>query len=156
MGLNPEDFLQRDQRYTITLEPAGFMSYIEHPDIGTLTSALQGMANLSQPTLTIGNVKGFGGTDYYYVSFIYAGDGADTVAGIYQEIADSFSNAVSVHSWNFVGANTGAAGTPQEDPGKIDPGLIPDSSWIWGFVAIAVLALFVYTGGATATRHALA
>lgn len=159
-SLDLSQFLTPGQQYTITVEPGGVMSYLEHPDLGSLTAALQGLNFMSAPGLTVTTPVQLGGTDFYNVTFEYSGDGSDVVAGLYQEIADAFAAATSVSTWNFVGANQGAGGVAQQNQsGSLGlpsiSSLVPSSGSLWAIVAILVIAAFLFSGGSSALRRVI-
>lgn len=144
--LDLSSFLTPGQQYTITVEPGGLMSYVEHPDVGALTAALQGLNFMDAPSLAVTTPVQIGGTDYYNVSFTYSGDGSDIVAGLYQEISDAFSAATAVSSWGFVGANQGGAGVGQQDQsGSLNlSSLVPSSGSLWAIVVILIIGVFLF------------
>lgn len=157
-SLDLSQFLTPGQQYTITVTPGGFVSYLEHPDVGSLTAALQGLNYMNAPGLTVSTPAQIGGTDYYNVTFEYSGDGSDVVAGLYQQIADAFAAATSVSTWNFVGANQGAGGVAQQNQSGSLPSissLVPSSGSLWAIVAILVIAAFLFSGGSSALRRVI-
>jgi hypothetical protein len=159
MPLDLSEFLMPGKTYTITVTPGGVVSYLEHPDVGALTAALQGLNFMDAPQLAVATPVQVGGTDYYNVTFTYSGDGSDVVAGLYQEISDAFSGATAVTVWNFVGASEGGAGVPQQDQtGKLPslPSVIPASGSLWAIVVILLIAAFMFSGGSSFLKRVLA
>lgn len=159
-SLDLSEFLAPGQVYTITVSPGGVVSYLEHPDVGALTAALQGLNFMDAPGLAVTTPVQLGGTDYYNVTFSYSGDGSDVVAGLYQEIADAFAGATAVSVWNFVGANQGAGGVQQQDQsGNVSlpsvSSLLGSSGSLWAIVAILIIAAFLFSGGSGALRRVI-
>lgn len=93
------------------------------------------------------------------VTFIYTQAGADTVsslsdllmASLYQ--GESFYSSVLTNYPSFVGAYGGSQGAVKNGLGI--PSL-PSTSSLWAIAVLALLGVFVFSGGASATRAALA
>lgn len=143
-------FLQNGQTYTLTFEPTGMLSYLEHPDVGALNASVQALPNIAGASVSVSVPAQLGGTDYYSVTFYYVGDGSDALAVIVQEILDAFSQATSV-GWNFVGANAGGAGVTQQNQstsgslGSLQ--LFPSGSSMWALVLLVFVFVFLFYGG---------
>lgn len=135
-------------QYTMTFEPSGLLSYLEHPDVGALNNSVQSISYIASPVVTLRPVTGVGGTDYYDLSFTYVGDGSDAFGNIAGDVLAAFDGSTSV-SWDFIGF-----GTPQPNQSLNLP--LPSSSSLWAIALVALLAVFVLSGGASATRAALA
>lgn len=142
-------FLQSGQLYTFTLEPVGVLSYLEHPDLGSLIGSVQALPNIANATVQVGVPGQLGGTDFYSVTFTYVGDGSDVGAGAAQELIDAFTAATSV-GWQFVGATTGTTGVQQQNQ-STNPNLqlpsLPSGSSLWAILAIVVVIAFLAYGG---------
>lgn len=152
--LDLSTFLVPGHRYTFSFSPSTW-TYIsgEAFDVDGMDSALSTVANISgasawSPAKLSGHVN---------VTFTYTGDGADVVAVIWQNIADAFENGFG-GTFDYVGAEEGTTGA-----GTVTPTIpLPDvsglfsSSGLWAIVVIAALGVFVFSGGAAATRRVLA
>ena len=161
---NVSDFLQPGAQYTLTFEPvsnpswldyftlnpSAFASYLEHPDVGALNTSLLSIGILSSPSLTVQAPIQLGGTDFYNVTFIYAGDGSDVAASAIQAILDAFDQATAV-SWNFVGF--GVVQQNQTGSGLGLPSLNLGSS-MWAIVVLVILGAFLFYGGGAGVASA--
>lgn len=150
LAVDLSTLLVNGQTYTLSFEPTGLLSYLEHPDVGSLTASVQALPNVSYATISVSVPGQIGGTDYYNVSFYYNGDGSDALAVIVQEILDAFSQATAV-GWNFVGAQAGGSGVAQQNQstsgslGSLQ--LFPSGSSMWALVLLVFVFVFLFYGG---------
>jgi hypothetical protein len=147
--LDVNTFLIRGTQYTLALKPS-FLSALDFESYDSLTSKVAGLSNLSGAYFHAGT-SGLMSNEVD-CTFTYSGDGSDVVANIYQQVTDAIDGTFG--NYDFVGMTQGAAGT--DETGGTPLPTLPSSSYLWAFAALAIIALFVYTGGATATRRALA
>lgn len=95
------------------------------------------------------------------VTFVYTQAGADTVASISEMMLGSIYLSESSYAQaltnapTFIGAYTGSFGTDSTPFGLPDLS-VPSASSLWAIAILALLGVFVFSGGATATRAALA
>lgn len=147
--LNVSTFLQRGQTYTISLQPS-FFTPLDFSSFDSLTASVQGVNTMNGAYFHAGE-SGFL-SNQVNCTFTYIGDGSDTVANLYQQIVDAMGSTFG--SYSFVGATMDSSGVPETGGAKLPS--LPSSSGLWAIALIALLAVFVLSGGATAIRSALA
>lgn len=148
--LDVSTFLERGQKYTMSLS-ASTWTYLTAGafNVQGMDSALSGISNISQasawsPAKLSSQVN---------VTFVYVGDGADVVAGIFQEIADAFESGFG-GTFDYVGMEQGTVGAGVETPQLPDlTNLLPSTSGLWAVAVIAALGIFLFSGGAGVVRR---
>jgi hypothetical protein len=146
LNVDISTFMVKGQAYTVSLKSVG----IGRPNIDTINSALQYVAGVSAPSIKL--VGGFYGlfADQFDVTFTYSGDGSDVIANVVGRILDA-TNSGYFTELEFVGAYTGATGTPTEGTaaggGFQQPSLIPDTSTLVLIVLGLGLVVFIASGG---------
>jgi CheY-like chemotaxis protein len=158
-ALDINEFLVRGQQYTMSFS-ASALNYITAGafDLSALDAALQGMSGLSGTQV----ISSGWFSAQVNVVFTYDGDGTDMVAQIVQDILTAFTNA-TVGSWTYVGTlssslKTGdaVAGVGKQTAGEIGAavsGVLPNlSSGLWAVVVIALIAVFIFSGGIGVTK----
>jgi hypothetical protein len=146
IGIN--DVLRTGQVYTLSFKPSFAAELGGAMDLSALTAPLQYIDGISgvqviTPALFSGQVD---------VHFTYSGDGADASAMV-QAILNAWDNAISFGSFTWIGATTTTTGL-----GTVAPdlsGLVPSSSSLWALAVIALVAVFVFSGGAGVVRRAV-
>ena len=149
-------------QYAFTFEPVGVLSYLEHPDLGAVNSAVQAISTVANASVSVGVPGQLGGTDFYTVAFTYAGDGSDAGAVVAQAIIDALNAATSV-SWQFIGGTTGTQGVQQQNQSTNSSfisslsSLNPiSSSSLWAILLIVAVVAFLAYGGGGLIRRATA
>lgn len=167
-SIDVSSFLTKGQQYTFSFLPAGAVSIVYRPSLDDVTAVLQGVAGIDALAVAVQPASFFSVSgDQFNVTFTYAGDGSDTVASMQGSLLDQLNTLAT--SFSFVAAYGSAAGAPADTSGVTENlqaaadalknsvgSILPSTGWIWGIAVILVLALFVYSGGATAVRRAVA
>ncbi len=155
-NLSVTDFLIPNQVYTFSIQPSGVLAYAYRPSATDLLSAFQNNPLLGSVSVNVSPASWASvSPDIFLVTFTYMGDGQDQVSDIFQSMLDDLSSLSisSVESMSFVAAVTGTQGVGSETTPGV-PQL--DSSSLWAVAVIVLLAVFVLSGGASATRAAIA
>jgi hypothetical protein len=156
-AIDVSTFLANGQQYTVSFAQSGWNPI--RAGVADVTSALQFIPNVKNLTVALkGGVFGLF-ANQYDVTFVYTGDGSDVLANLVEPMTQALDQLETLASFDFLGASTGAAGvapntTPGDSPGL--PGLIPSSSSLWAIVIVAVLIVFVMSGGASVLRRVAA
>lgn len=147
------DFLVRGAQYTVSFKQTGWNPF--RVGVDTVTSELQGVANMSKIAVKlVGGVFGLG-ADQFDVTFTYVGDGGDALGNVVQPMLDAVNT--TFYSFDYIGAVGGASGVPTDAPGSpASPLHLPDNTTLTIIVVILLLVTFLASGGAAATRRAVA
>lgn len=143
-------FLKRGQLYTITFKSSGWYK----PLLDTITSELQYIPGIGNATATYsGGLLGTGFfSDQLDVTFLYTGDGSDVIANIVQNMLDQISGTFA--QFDYVGAYTGATGTPTEVDKVTDPiKSLTNPTSLWAIAIILIVVVFVASGGIGITKQ---
>lgn len=141
------EFLNRGQQYTFSLSTSNLAYFSGGAfNVQAMDTALMGISSISKaqawsPAKLSGAVN---------VSFVYVGDGGDAAGNVAQEIIDRLNGTLTFGSFDLVGMASGAVGV-----GVTQPPLpsLPGTGAIWGIAVIALLAVFVMSGGAGLVRR---
>lgn len=147
------EFLVRGRQYTVSFKQTGLNPF--RAGVDTVTSELQGVANLSQVSVKlVGGVWGLG-ADQFDISFVYVGDGGDALGNAVQPMLDAVNT--TFYSFDYIGTVSGSSGVPTDSPGSpASPVHLPDNTTLTIIVVILLLVTFLASGGAAATRRAVA
>lgn len=151
-------FLSPGTVYTMSFS-ASILSYISGSafDTAAMDGALATISGISQAQAWQPNHF----SSQVNVTFTYTGDGSDVVANLYQTIVQALEDSTS-GTFDYVGTVINPGGeVPGTQPNALgsQPIKVPAldlSSSLWAIALIGLLVVFVYSGGATATRAALA
>lgn len=152
MIANIEDFLNRGQVYTMSLLEGGIFGDVVGQGIDSATSALQTVSGVSGLKVS----QSFLSIYTFDITFTYTGDGADTVAAMYQNFADALGHWG--YTWDYVttvtGTQSGSAGGDATQTIKdAITSVTPSTGSLWAIAVIGLLAVFLLSGGAAATRR---
>src|SRR5271157_849573 len=146
-ALDINSFLTPGTQYTMSFSMSTLAYVTNAFDNGPLLAALQGMSGVSSvsvnfPTMTKEQVD---------VTFIYSGDGSDVAANLAGAIIQAFDSATS-GSYDYIGTVSGAT-APGFKPLDVSA-LVRSSSGLWALAVIAIVAVFLFSGGAGLVRRA--
>lgn len=167
-ALDISGFLAQGGLYTFTLTPAGIVSSVYRPSLDDVTAAIQGVPGVDSLAVTVQPANFFSiSPDQFNLSFVYHGDGADTVASMAGQLIDALSGLAT--SFSFVGAYGGPAGAPADTSGISEnlqaaadtvkqsvSSVLPGTGSLWAIAVIGLIVVFLLSGGAQIVRRAAA
>jgi hypothetical protein len=164
--LDPTVGLTPGAQYTLSMNESGgiLAALVVPPSALTVQQELVDDCSIDIATsISVQSFQETNGTGYD-VTFIYSGDGTDSANDVFQEFANSLSGIIT--SWNYLGIVVGATGfaaansvttqvstAASNAAAAINP-LIPSSSSLWAIAIIAIVAVFVFSGGIGVVRGA--
>lgn len=161
MVLDPNTYLLKGSRYTFSfVQSAG--TWLTYYSIDDITSRLQVSQGDLLSQVQVSDVKtgtfGLGG-DQFDISFVYVGDGSDTVDSVATEISNDVGTWATELS--YVGGQVGSTGvvvaSETSDPLKAaKDSLLPSTGALWAVAVALVVVAFLASGGAGIVRNATA
>lgn len=149
MTIDPNANLAPGQQYTLSVLEGGVLGDIVGQSIDSVSAALNNSSavdvatgiSVSQSVLSIFT---------FDITFTYSGDGTDTPQDVFQEFAAALE--ATGYNWNYVtctaGMQAGSAGaTAVKTVAGAIQSVTPSSSSLWAVALIALLAIFVFSGG---------
>ena len=155
-AIGVEQFLVSGQQYTISFAQNGWNPI--RAGSADVTSALQYIPNVKNLSVhLVGGVFGLF-ANQYDVNFTYTGDGADALAVVVEPMLEVLDNLETLATFDFLGANTGSGGVdPNSKPADSPkPSWIPSTSALWAIAIVAILVVFLASGGAGILRRVVA
>jgi hypothetical protein len=160
-ALDVSSFLTSGADYTFSFSPSvgSILDSAFSSDLSSLFSPLQFVSRISNVT-----VKQAPGLSLQLnVSFVYTGDGSDTVANAIQWILDAWASTQLFGTYDFVGATGGPAPIATGGSDALTSGIssaissvIPtSSSGLWAIVLILVIVAFLMSGGSAFLKRVL-
>jgi hypothetical protein len=159
-ALDISSFLQQGSQYTFSLTPSGLISNFYRPSSDDVLTALQGVPGLDALAVVVQPASFFSlGADQFNVTFVYSGDGSDTVASMAGQLIDALSGLST--SFSFVSAYGGPAGAPADTSGLTQAAnslsnVVPSTGSLWAIALIGLIVIFLLSGGAQIVRRAAA
>jgi hypothetical protein len=152
--LSQDSFLSPGTQYTMTIE-CSVLGALENQSGESITAQLIGSCNVDLASAISVTTPLLSPTTYN-VTFIYTGDGTDSVADVFQEFASALEDLIT--NWNYVqctvGATPGAAGSTLGGASTpCLPSLQTSSSFLWAVAAIGLILVFVISGGPELARQ---
>jgi hypothetical protein len=159
-ALDVSTFLTPGADYTFSFSPSlgSVLDSAFSSDLSSLFSPLQFVSRISSAT-----VKQAAGLSLQLnVSFVYIGDGSDTVANAIQWILDAWASSQLFGTYDFVGAAGGSAPIATGGSDLVTSGitsglapLLPSSSGLWAIVGILLIVAFLMSGGSAFLKRVL-
>lgn len=158
--VDPGAGLINSQQYTMTVnQTAGLLApLVIPPSALDVTATLENSPAVDLATsIVVNSYQQMNGLAYD-VTFTYTGDGTDSGADVFNEFADALDGLIT--NWNLISMSTGAAGLAATSgiSGQASAAVaavqnaLPGSSSLWAIAVIAVLAIFVLSGGVGVAR----
>jgi hypothetical protein len=155
-AIDVSTFLVNGHQYTLSFSQSGWNPI--RAGVADVTSALQYLPTTKNLTVALkGGVLGLF-ANQYDVTFVYTGDGSDVLANLVEPMTQALDQLETLATFDFLGAAEGGAGvapntTPSDSP---KPSWVPSTSTLWAIAIIAILVVFVMSGGASVLRRVAA
>lgn len=168
--IDPNAGLAPGQQYTLSMAESGVVGTIVGTNLDKVNADLSAGEDSGAIDIAAGAVASqsilYAVTQPPYdVTFTYTGDGTDSPMDVFQEFANVLNGFA--FSWEYVicvggtAAGTAAAQTQAQISAVAQTAVnaakaVTNPSFLWPIVILAVIALFIFSGGVSVLRHATA
>lgn len=168
MTIDPNAGLTPGQQYTLSMQESGIVGTVIGTTLDKVNSDLAAGENSGAIDIAA-NVVASQSVLYvltqppYDVTFIYTGDGTDTATDVFNQLANCLNGFA--FSWTYVicvggtAAGSSAAQTQAQVGKAVDTigniaSTVSSPSVLWPIVILAVIGIFIYSGGPSILKHA--
>jgi hypothetical protein len=168
--IDPNAGLAPGQQYTLSMAEAGIVGTVIGTNVDKVNADLSAGEDSGAIDIAAGAVASQSmlyafSQPPYDITFTYTGDGSDSPMDVFQQFANVLNGFG--FSWNFVicvggtAAGTAAAQTQAQIGSAVSAvenaaSLAASPSFLWPVVILVLVAVFVFSGGASILRHATA